>query len=279
QRPLVVTVHDVAPALFPDAFPLRGRRFHERALAAVAERADLVVTVSHAAAEEIVAHSAVDAGRIRVVPHGVRPVAVDADARRGVLARMGIGEDRPYVLWVGSLEPRKGVPTLLAAMSALRRRRPHPPFTDALVVLAGYDGWLAADALTAEDRRGLEPVLRQLGRVSEQDLHALYAGAALFAFPSRHEGFGLPVLEAMSHGVPVVASDIPSLREVSGGAARLVEPGDVGAWTDVLEELLGDGAERDRLAEAGRRRSAGMTVEDSMRRLHDVYLEALAGAR
>lgn len=276
-RPLVVTVHDIAPALFPDAFPRRGRRFHERALHAVAARADLVVTVSRAAAEEIVAHSDVDRARVRIVPHGVAPPTPDPQAQRVVLERRGLS-GRRYLLWVGSLEPRKGLPTLLGAVAAMRKRvASGSPLRDVLLVLAGYDGWLTGRALSAEDRSQVEPVLHQLGRVTEEELWALYAGATAFAFPSLHEGFGLPVLEAMSQGTPVVASDIPSVREVAGGAARLVRPGDVAGWTDALEQLLDDDHARMGLAEAGRRRSRELALDESMRRLHDVYTEALAG--
>lgn len=267
--PLVVTVHDAAPELFPEAFPARGRRFHAEGLAAAGRRADLVITVSEAAADEIAAHSDIPADRIRVVPNSVTPRSVDPVHRREVLERTGLGS-RPYVLWVGSLEPRKGVGTLVAAMARLRRRRPG---TEVDTVLAGFDGWLGDDIIDRGDREALGSSLRRLGRLSDADLWGLYSGAALFAFPSRHEGFGLPVLEAMSQGVPVVASDIPALREVAGPAALLVAAGDADAWADAIEMVLSGGPERDRLAATGPGRAGQFSPQRWVQGTWAVYQE------
>ena len=227
--PLAVTVHDAAPERFPGAFPARGRRFHRQGLHAAARRADLVLTVSAAAAEEITTFSTIPPDRIRVVHNGIDPPALSAARRRSILEGWGLA-DRPYVLWVGSLEPRKGVDTLVAAMARLRSRRAAGPAEQPLLVLAGYPGWSSDDLLAPPDRAALGSELRQLGPVGEAELWSLYGGASVFAFPSRHEGFGLPVLEAMSQGTAVVASDIPPIREIAGGVARLVAAGDVDAW-------------------------------------------------
>jgi glycosyltransferase involved in cell wall biosynthesis len=267
--PLVVTVHDAAPLLFPDAFTKRARRWHRTALQATARRADLVITVSQAAADEIVSHTPIAADRIRVVPNGVAAPEIDLDERRRLVRARGL-EDREFVLWVGSLEPRKGVGTLVAAMAELKRRH---PANDTLLVLAGFDGWLNADLIDPADRQALGPALRHLGRVSEPELWALYGAATVFAFPSRHEGFGLPVIEAMSQGVAVVASDIAAVREVAGGAARLVDTTDVKGWADALDELLDHPQERARLAEQGRARSRAFNVEEMAAATVAVYRE------
>ena len=274
--PLVVTVFDTAPALFPESFPARGRRFHHRGLAAAGRRADLVLTVSEAAAAEIAQHSRIPGDRIRPVPMGVAEVRVDSGAQRAVLAGYGLAE-RPYVLWVGSLEPRKGVGTLVAAMARLRRRsRDGTPWLgEVQLVLAGYPGWLNRDLLPPDDAATLGPALHQLGQVTDQELWSLYAGATVFAFPSRHEGFGLPVLEAMNQGTAVLASDIPALREVAGAAARLVPPGDVEAWADALEDLLGDEPARRRLAAAGRERARHFDLVASVTAIRAAYEELL----
>jgi glycosyltransferase involved in cell wall biosynthesis len=267
--PLVVSVHDVAPALFPDAFPRRGRRFHHLGLAAAADRADLVITGSEAAAGEVVAHSSIPAERVRVVHHGVSPVHLDSSERRAVLQAHGL-EGRHYVLWVGSLEPRKGVGTLVGALADLKRRKPG---CDAQLVLAGFHGWLGDQLIADADRATLGGSLRQLGPVGERELWALYGGATVFAFPSRHEGFGLPVIEAMSQGVPVVTSDIDVLREVTGGAARLVRVGDMKGWAEALGDLLADPTARRALGDAGRARSRIFTVEATMAATRAVYRE------
>jgi glycosyltransferase involved in cell wall biosynthesis len=272
--PLVVTVHDAAPAIFPESFPPRGRRFHSQGMAAAGRRADLVLTVSHAAAAEITAHSSISSDRIRVVPNGVAGVVVDPKRRAAVLASRGL-DTRPYVLWVGSLEPRKGVGTLVAAMAAIRRRRSQAttPVGEVQLVLAGYPGWLNRDLLSAADAAALGPALHQLGEVDDEELWSLYGGATVFAFPSRHEGFGLPVLEAMSQGTAVLASDIPAVREVAGGAARLVAPDDVEAWTDALDDLLEDEAARARLIAAGTERAARFDLKATVTAIRAVYQE------
>lgn len=270
--PLVVTVHDAAVELFPEAFPPRGRRFHQRGLAAAARRADLVITVSEAAADEIVSHSRIPADRLRVVPNGVKPMRVDAPGRDEILSSFGL-LGRPYVLWVGSLEPRKGVGTAVAAMARLRRRGTRP---EVHTVLVGYAGWLGSGLVAAADREQLGPSLHQLGQVSDEELWALYAGATLMLFPSLHEGFGLPVLEAMSQSTPVVASDIPAVREVAGGAAVLVAPGDVAAWEEAVDGMLGDEAARSRLVEAGLERARMFDLRRALAGIRAVYQEILS---
>jgi alpha-1,3-rhamnosyl/mannosyltransferase len=140
-------------------------------------------------------------------------------------------------------------------MAQLARRLVRASSPAPALVLAGYPGWQNSSLLPAADVARLGQSFRQIGRVTEAELWALYAGAAVFAFPSRHEGFGLPVLEAMAAGVPVVASDIAPLREVSGDAAVLVPPGDAGAWAEAIEALLADGPRRAQMAAQGRRRA------------------------
>ena len=129
------------------------------------------------------------------------------------------------------------------------------------LVLAGPAGWGDGGSVPSDVRAGLGDRLRLLGPVRAAELAALYRGADLFAFPSRHEGFGLPVLEAMAQGTPVVCADIPALREVAGGAARLVPAADVAAWVDAITTALDDRAEHQRLAAAGLKRAAELPWE------------------
>jgi glycosyltransferase involved in cell wall biosynthesis len=257
-KPLVVSIHDAAPWIFPGTFTARGRWFHAMGARAALRRADRVITGSAAAAGELAEHLALPAERVRVVPYGVSapPARPGPDEVAEVLGRYGL-EGSAYVLWVGSLEPRKGVGTLVSAMAQLtaagaERTRTGP---GPVLVLAGYPGWQNSDLLPAAGLARLGARFRQIGRVSDAELWALYAGAALFAFPSLHEGFGLPVLEAMAAGAPVVASDIPAIREVAGAAALLVPPGDAGAWTGAIEALLADGPRRAEMVDQGRRRA------------------------
>ncbi|MEO5679543.1 MAG: glycosyltransferase family 1 protein [Acidimicrobiales bacterium] len=235
RHPLVVTVHDAAPCLFPDAFSARGLAFHRAGLAAAARRADLVLTVSQSSRAELVEHTAIPDDRIRVVANGV-DLAPATDAQAADLAdRLGLA-GRPYVLWVGSLEPRKNVEALLGLPAALAAAGlPHR------VVLAGPQGW-GPTARRARSAAAAAPPgsLRLLGPVAPADLAPLYRGAALFCFPSLHEGFGLPVLEAMAQGTPVLCSSASSLPEVAGAAARYVAAPDPEAWAAAVVGLLGD---------------------------------------
>lgn len=271
--PLVVTVHDAAPALFPETFPRRGLHFHRLGMAAAARRADLVIAVSHAAATEIVEHSAIPAERIRVVANGVDPVTPEPEAAAAARSRLGVA-DRPYVLWVGSLEPRKNVRTLVTAMAMLARQLGNGVPGRPRLVLAGYPGWLSDDVIDPADRAVLGHDLVQLGVLAETDLWALYAGAALFGFPSLHEGFGYPVLEAMTQATPVVCSDIAVLREIGGPAARYVAPSDPEAWAEVIGGLLSDPHELRAAGAAGQLWARDFGVAACVAGTRAVYAEA-----
>jgi len=251
RRPLVVTVHDAAPHLFPEAFSARGLRFHRAGIAAAARRADLVLTVSQSARAELVEHTAIPAERIRVVANGVDlDQATDADAV-ALTRRLGLA-DRPYVLWVGSLEPRKNVEALLGLPAALAAAGlPHR------LVLVGPAGW-GPTAARVQAAAAAAPAgsLVVVGPVGSGSLAPLYRGASLFCFPSLHEGFGLPVLEAMAQGTPVLCSTASSLPEVAGSAARFVPDPGAAAWDQAVVEALGDAAALAALAAGGPARAA-----------------------
>jgi glycosyltransferase involved in cell wall biosynthesis len=271
--PLVVTVHDAGFALFPESYPRRGLRFHQRALERTSERADLVITVSQAALEEVAAHSPISRDRLRVVYQGVDHQRAAAAEIEPVLLRHRLA-DAPYVLWVGSLEPRKNVDALVKAFLVLAESNAVPH----RLVLVGPLGWLHQGLISDRERGLLGDRLRALGAVSDDELRALYAGADLFAFPSLHEGFGLPVLEAMAQGTPVACSDIAALAEVSGGASVLLPPTDIGAWATAIADITSDAARRATLAAAGYERAGQFSWERTARETHAIYEELVGGA-
>jgi glycosyltransferase involved in cell wall biosynthesis len=266
--PLVVTVHDAAPLVMPDAFTKRGVRFHRQGFAAAAKRADLVIAVSQFCADEVVEHTDIRRERIRVVHNGVdRERATDEAVRKARL--IYAIDDLPYVFWAGTFQPRKNVRVLLDAFTRLADTVPHR------LVLAGPPGWKPDDADAAVARE-LGDRVRLLGPVHRAQLFPLFAGADLYAFPSRHEGFGIPVLEAMAQSTPVLCSDIPALREVAGDAARYVDPDDVDGWVVALSDLLHDPDARAALAAAGHARVSGFSWERCARETAAVYREALS---
>jgi glycosyltransferase involved in cell wall biosynthesis len=269
--PLVVTVHDAGFALFPEAYTPRGLRWHKMSLERVSERASLVIVPTKAASEEIARLCLIPPERMRVVPNGVDNTRAEPAETEEVLGRYGLAP-LSYVLWVGSLEPRKNVTTLVRAFAKLA------PSVPATLVLVGPKGWLHQGIVPTSAVAALGERLRLLGEVADSDLRCLYAGASVFAFPSLHEGFGLPVLEAMAQGAPVVCSELPVLREVSGGAAVFVGALDVDGWSEALASVLEAPSERRAaLVEAGLQRAAELTWERTARETHAVYEEALRG--
>jgi alpha-1,3-rhamnosyl/mannosyltransferase len=229
-----------------------------------------VITVSESAAEELSTFTAIPRERMRVVPNGV-DLEIAGDAQVEATRReLGL-DDAPYVFWIGSLEPRKNVGLLVDAFVrwALHTDLPHR------LVLAGPAGWLEDEASVLAPARRLGDRVRTLGRVGDPALGALYRGADLFAFPSHHEGFGIPVLEAMAQETPVIAADIPALREIAAGAAVLRSPDDLDAWVAALDNLLHDEAELSRLGEVGRARAQGYSWTRCAEETRAIYLEAV----
>jgi glycosyltransferase involved in cell wall biosynthesis len=266
-RPLVATVHDLAFRHFPDAYPAAGRRYHERSARVVAGEAVRLLVPSAATARDLVELYGVEPERVAVIPLGVEPPAEpDRAGARRLLRDLGVRG--PFLLAVGTLEPRKNLPRLLAAFGEVTDELP-----DHHLVVVGPVGWGPALRPTWESVR-----VKLAGPVGDATLHALYQAADGLAYPSLYEGFGLPVLEAMAHGVPVLTSDRSSLPEVAGDAALLVDPVDRGAIAKGLVRLVGDGALRRRLAAAGRRRAAGFSWPATAAATWAAYRQALESA-
>ena len=246
----VVTIHDLAVLKFPDTFlPLHRQRLAWFTRNAV-RRANRIIAISECTKRDLCELLEADPGRIDVVHHGV-----DHDLFRpdGSVAQ----RDRPYILSVGALQPRKNYLTLIRAYR--RMKRP----VDLLI--AGQRGWMWEEI---EREAGNGVVV--LGHVRDAELPALYRGAALVAMPSLYEGFGLPLLEAMACGAPVVASNASCFPEVCGDAAILVEPRDEEAWTAALTEALDVPPPRERSL----KRAGEFTWELTAAKTLEVYRKA-----
>jgi glycosyltransferase involved in cell wall biosynthesis len=258
---LVVTVHDLAFERFPERFPRSWRLLYRAGMRAAARRADAILVPSHATAEDLRALTSVDPAKVHVTPLAATIPDVTQDPA-AALARLGV--PHPYLLFVGTLEPRKNVVTLVRAYRQVAPDVPHA------LVLAGPDGWLV-DGLDRELARTGPGTIVRTGLVADADLDALYRGADAFAYPSAYEGFGLPVLEALARGVPTVTSDVPALREVAADAALLVEPGDVADLAEALARVLTDASLAHDLRHRGPARAAAYTWAATAHATLEVY--------
>jgi glycosyltransferase involved in cell wall biosynthesis len=266
---LVTTVHDLIPLRLPAVVPARHRWAVRCLLGGALRRADRVIAVSEVTRQEILARYRLPAGRVVVIPEAAGPEFRPPSAAALAAARERYGLARPYVLSVGLLEPKKNLAALLDAVARLRRDGSWGA-TELLVV--GAPGW-GPDPAARAHALGLEGAVRFLGGVPDGDLPALYGGARAFAFPSLWEGFGLPVLEAMASGAPVVASTRGALPELTAGAALLVEPR-AEPLADALGQMLADGGLRERLRAAGLARAAAFSWARTARETLDVYRAA-----
>jgi glycosyltransferase involved in cell wall biosynthesis len=242
--PLVVTVHDVSYARHPEWYPYRIDPVRQAFYRASARRADRILTDSSFSRDEIVAAFDIDPARIDVVPLGVSPrFSPDPGVSR-----------EPFVLHVGDLHPRRNLAMLLDAVMQLRRSE--PALAALRLVLIGADRGLLS-SLTAQAAGS--GALLHAGTPGDDELLGWYRRAAVFAYPSRYEGFGLPPLEAMACATPVLASTAGSVPEVTGSAVPLLDVDDAVGWREAIRRVLGDAAHAAELGERGVARAAEFT--------------------
>lgn len=253
----VVTVHDLTVLRFPALVTPATRAYPDLIRRAVRGGA-WVHTPSAFVAAEVVAEFNVAPGRVRPIHHGV--VAPDPAPP---------AYDFPYVLALGTIEPRKDMPSLVKAFDALA-----PAHPDLRLVIAGPDGW-GTDALNqAVDHAAARGRIIRVGYVDDQAKARLLAGATLFAYPSLYEGFGLPPVEAMAAGVPVVTTRAGGVPEAVGDGAVLVEPGDHEALAEAMAEVLADDSLRAQLIERGRKRVTELRWDDTAAAMAALYRDA-----
>jgi glycosyltransferase involved in cell wall biosynthesis len=265
----VLTVHDAIAFQYPDGYSWSNNLLHRRYVPATLRNVDAVITVSQAALSDIERFVTLPAGATAVIPNGVDAAFVPVPQLRAEAVARRHGLRLPYVLHVGSAQARKNVPGLLAAFARLRERQ--PAYSLALVGTAVPVGRPIRDAI---DALGLASAVTAVGAVPSADLPALYSAAAVFAFPSLHEGFGLPVLEAMACGTPVVTAAIPALAETVGDAALLVDPRDADALGAAIERAAADLELRAMLRDRGLERAAGFTWDRAAQQTIAVYRAA-----
>lgn len=269
--PSVVTIHDLSLLLHSDTHNSRLVERARRRLPAVSRLAKMIITGSESVKREIVEHLNVTSDKVAVTPYAQRPCFKPVPMPETVETRRRFGIEVNFILFVGTLEPRKGLLTLVDAYTDLRR---HLTLTPQLVI-AGPEGWLMDDFLSSISALGLEDRIKFTGYVSDQDLTALYSSCLAFIYPSIYEGFGLPPLEAMACGAPVITSDIPVLRETVGTAACLVAPANKRQLAQALMNVIEDKSYRERLSLDGLEHSKRFSWDRTARLTLDVYNAAL----
>ena len=268
--PMVLTVHDICYATNPEWFSERDLRVLSSNVPRSLRAAAHVITDSQSARGQIIEHYHVPDSKISMIPIGAGPAAepISLEDARGELAALGVDTARPFLLAVGNLQPRKNLVRLLEAFKELVGPRGH----DVDLVIVGPRHFRAEEAVAAS--AAVAERVRFTGYVTDRQLAAFYRCSIAFVFPSLYEGFGLPALEAMSHGVPVACSNAGSLPEVTGDAALLFDPLSVEAIIDAVDRVLGDADLRKRLSAAGFERAKQFSWTKSAELTLDVYEKA-----
>jgi len=269
--PTVVTIHDLSMLLHADTQERKLVRRAQLRMPLMARAATMIITPTENVRREVHEHLQIPLERIRTVPEAARncfhPLA--AEETFEIKKRFGINEE--FLLFVGTVEPRKNLATLLKAFEAVLRKRERP----LQLVLAGRKGWLVDDLFDSLKRSPAAGQIIMTGYLSDQDLCALYSSCAAFLYPSVYEGFGLPPLEAMACGAPVIASRIPSIEDVTDSAARLFTPDNAAELSSAILELLSSDLMRKTLSVAGAKRAADFSWTSTARVTRGVYAEAI----
>ena len=255
-RRTVVTVHDLGYLYYPQAHTRLSRLYLHLSTIFSVRAARRVIAISRATRHDLISRYRVPARKIRVVYHGrdlsYAPIEDEAKVAEAA-GRYGVS--RPYCLHVGTLQPRKNLGLLVEAWDLLRAKVEQPP----QLLLAGKRGWLYESLFAVVEGKRLGDLVKFADYVEQDDLPALYSGALAFTFPSLYEGFGLPPLEAMSCGTPVIASNASSLPEVVGDAGLLLDPHDPTAWADAAQHVIEDEGLRRELSRKGLQRAEQFT--------------------
>jgi glycosyltransferase involved in cell wall biosynthesis len=266
--PALLTVYDLVPFLLPRTMVVGNYVALRILLPSSLARAQYVITISRTTALDLERKLRIPPEKISVIPPGVAPQfgpRGPEETRTRTANTWGIV--KPYLLFVGTLEPRKNLVTLLKAYALL------PPAVRKrwILVAAGAEGWKTSSIRAAAEPLEAEGQVRFLGYVPDAELPWLYAGATALVFPSRYEGFGMPVIEAMASGLPVLASDIPVTREVAGDAALFVPPLDAQGWARAMEQVIQDGRARASLREHGLERAGQYSFDRSAGLFLDIF--------
>ena len=269
--PAVVTIHDLGYLHFPRAHPWRSRLYLHLGTRWSAQVARRVIAISHATRRDLIERYGIAPDKIDVVHHGIAPrFRPPADPRQAEATARALGARPPYILAVGTIQPRKNYPRLIEAFARLRADGfPHQ------LVIAGRAGWLAADSLAAPVAHGVASHVLFTGYLPDEVMPSLYAAADAVAMVSLHEGLGMPAAEAMACGAPLVCADTSALPEVAGEAAAYCDPRSPSAIAVALRGVLTDANQRETLRRAGLARASIFTWQACARATLDTLRAAL----
>jgi len=272
--PVIASIHDAIPYVQPQTSTALDWLVQRVWLPLAGRRARHILTLSRQSSADLQRCLAIPARKITVIPLAAethfRPIPLAQ--RHPILERHGL--EPPYILYVGSVEPRKNLLRLLQAYQRLRQWSTRWR----LVIVGARNYWKSSPIARAVQDSGLQGCVHFTGYIPDEDLPALYSAADLFAFPSLYEGFGLPVLEAMACGTPVVTSNSSSLPEVVGDAALLVDPYDVEALAEAMRQILADPQLAEDLRQRGLQRASEFSWERTAQSTVAVYRQALGRA-
>lgn len=271
KLPTVLTIHDLSLLLHADTHEVRRARRARRMLPLMTRAATMIVTPTENVKSELGERLRISSNKIVAIPEAARRVfrPLPPDAAQVTRKQLGIGAN--FLLFVGTIEPRKDLATLVRAFEEVTRARD----SGLELVIAGRPGWLVEDLLKQINQSAIADRIKLTGYLTDENLRALYSICRVFVYPSTYEGFGLPPLEAMACGAPVIATRIKSLVEVCGDAALLVESGSVAELAKVICDLLVDEGARRQLSEAGICHAAEFSWERTAQLTREVYEEAL----
>ena len=275
NRHSVVTIHDLSAVLHREKHRDSLARRARLRLPIVAKLARKIITPTESVKREVCEHLRVKANKVIAIPSAARQSFRPVPSEQTVETRKRLAIEDDFLLFVGTLEPRKNLLTLLKAFDQIVRQTSLRP----QLVIAGGEGWLMDETFSFIKHSGIGDRLRLTGYLGDAELRALYSSCRIFVYPSLYEGFGLPPLEAMACGAPVIAGRVAALQEVLGSAARLFDPLNVEALAGSIVELMENEEERSRLASNGPKHAAKFSWAETARRTLNVYRDVMSEAR
>ena len=273
--PTVVTIHDLSLLLWPQTHHRHLARKARWRLPLMARRADAIIVPSQSIKTEICEHLGSDDSRITVIPEAPRSSFYQVSIAETVATRrrLNIGDD--FILFVGTIEPRKNLLTLVRAFEESLRNTG----CQTQLILVGNTGWMSDDLLAYVKTADVCERIRFSGYLADEDLRALYSSCRMFVYPSLYEGFGLPLLEAMRCGAPVITSNIPGIRETVGNVALLISPTNVLELARNIKRLLENPGEREQRSEAGKNHALKFSWDKTAAATLNVYRHVLQTER